>query len=123
MCRLDDDSIADASLRQLAKDIGNVCPNARLKAKNFSDECLAIDFGFPFRLPKHEGMHVDFLFQSKALECVPTDYSFLDGTRRTVYEKDTSKQWRRASHRISWCQLGEQFCEIRWFPLNVFALR
>ena len=121
MSRLDDDSTTEASLKRLGNEISNVCPGARLTATDFSDECLAINFGFPFRLPKHNGMHIDFLFQTMALERVPRDYSFLEETRRTVYEKDASKRWRRVSHRMSWCQLGEKFCKIECFSLNVFA--
>jgi hypothetical protein len=120
MVRLDGVSITDASMKQLAKDIGTVCPDARMGEKHFGDKCLALDFGFPFRLPKHNGFHIDFLFQTMGLERVPTKYSFLGGTRQTVYEKDASNHWRRASHRISWCQLGEQFCKIECLSLNVF---
>lgn len=123
MVRLDDESITEASMRQLGKEIGNLCPDARMGVKNFSDESLAVDFGFPFRLPKHNGLHIDFLFQTVGPEHVPTEYSFLGGTRQTVYEKDSSNNWRRASHRISWCQLGEKFCKIKCLSLNVFAHR
>jgi hypothetical protein len=123
MVRLDAESVTEADMRQLGKEIGNVCPDARMKVKDFSDECLAVDFGFPFRLPKHEGMHIDFLFDTVGLERVPSDYSFLDGTRQTVYEKDASSRWRRASHRMSWCKLAEKFCKTKCLSLDVFAYR
>jgi hypothetical protein len=121
MVRLDGKSITEAPMRQLGKQIGNVCPDARVRVTHFSDECLAVDFGFPFRLPKHKGLHIDFLFQTMGLERVPMDYSFLDGTRRTVYEKDASNHWRRVSHRMSWCQLSEKFCKVECLSLIVFA--
>ena len=123
MIRLDAKSVTEPILRQLGMEIGNVCPDARMKAKHFSDECLAIDFGFPFRLPKHEGLHIDFLSDTIGLERVPLDYSFLDGTRKTVYEKDASNHWRRASQRISWCKLGDQFCKTECLSLSLFAYR
>jgi hypothetical protein len=123
MVRLDAESVTEANLRQLGKEIGSVCPKARMKVKDFSDECLAVDFGFPFRLPKHEGMHIDFLFDTVGLERVPSDYSFLDGTRQTVYEKGASNRWRRASHRMSWCKLAEQFCKTECLSLDAFAYR
>lgn len=123
MIRLDEDSITEASLSQLGKEIGNICPDARLKAEHFSDKCLAIDIGFPFRSPEHDGLHIDFVFETARLERVPMDYSFKGGTRRTVYEKDASEHWRRASQRVSRCQLGEQFCKIEYLSLNVLAYR
>lgn len=123
MVRLDEDSITEASLSQLGKEMGNICPDAKLKAENFSDKCLAIDIGFPFRPPEHDGLHIDFVFETARLERVPMDYSFKGGTRRTVYEKDASEHWRRASQRASWCQLGEQFCKIEDLSLNLLAHR
>jgi hypothetical protein len=123
MLRLDESSVTEASMKQLGKEIGNVCPDARMKAKHFSDECLAVDFGFPFRLPKHEGLHIDILFDTIGLERVPLDYSFLEGTRQTVYEKDASNHWRQASHRISWCKLSDQFCKTECLSLDVFVYR
>lgn len=121
MVRLDETSVTEASMRQVGTEIINVCPHARMKVTHFNDECIAVDFGFPFQLPKHEGVHVDFLFDT--MERVPMDYSFLHGTRQTVYEKDASKQWRRASHRISWCKLAEQFRKAECLSLDVFACR
>lgn len=123
MVRLDGKSVTEESMRQVGKEIGEVCPDARMRAKHFSDECLAVDFGFPFRLPKHEGLHIDFLFDTIGLERVPLDYSFLDGTRQTVYEKDASNHWRQASQRISWCKLGDQFCKTECLSLDLFAYR
>ena len=123
MCRLDAKSITEASLGRLGKEIGNVCPGAELKAKDFSDKCLAIAFDFPFRLPEHKGLHIDFIFETTRLERVPMDCPFKGCTRKTVYEKDASKRWRRASQRVSCCQLGEQFCKIECLSLDVFVRR
>ena len=123
MIRLDGNSITEASLSQLGKDIGNICPDARLRAEKLSDECLAIDIGFPLRFPEHQGLHIDFVFETTRLERVPMEYSFKGSTRRTVYEKDASENWRRTSQRMSWCQLGEQFCKIECLSLNLLAHR
>ena len=123
MIRLDVNSITEASLSRLGEEIGNICPGARLGEKYLSDKCLAIDFGFPFRLPEHNGLHIDFVFETARLERVPMEYSFKGGTRRTVYEKDAFERWRRASQRVSWCQLGGQFCKIEYLSLNVLAHR
>jgi hypothetical protein len=112
MVRLDEESVTEASMSQLGMEIGDICPDAKMKVQRFSDECLAVDFGFPFRLPKHEGLHIDFLFETMRFDRVPTDYSFFGGTRQTVYEKDASNRWRRASNRVSWCRLGAKFCKI-----------
>jgi len=123
MARLDADSITEASLRQLGGEISDICPDARMRGKHFDDERLAVGFDFPFQLPKHKGRHIDFLFQTRRLERFDAEFSFSNGTRQTVYEKNASNHWRRASSRMSWCQLGQQFCKIECFSLNVSVRR
>lgn len=123
MVRLDEESLTEASMMQLGKEIGNICPGAKMIVTKYDDERLALDFDFPFRLPKHKGLHIDFLFETTKLERFSSSYSFTGGTRQIIYEKDASNHWRRASHRMSWCQLSNQFCMIKCLSLKLFAHR
>ena len=123
MIRLDAASTTDAALEQLEKDISSGCPDTKMEVNRSDDGRLVVDFRTPYQTPKDKGLHIDFLFETMRMKRVPAGFSFSGGTRRIIFEKDLSNHWRRASHRMSWCQLGERFCKIEFLSPNVFARR
>jgi hypothetical protein len=86
--RLDGVSATGVALEQLRKDIDSNCSDTKMEVDRSVDGRSIIEFDFPFRSSKHKGLHIDFLFESVNLERVPSDFSFSDGARRNVFEKD-----------------------------------
>ena len=121
MIRLDDTSATDTALEQLKKDIDSSCPDTKMERTRPTNDRFSVEFEFPSQSPKHKGLHVDFLFETAELERLPSDLLFSDRSRRNVFEKDASDNWRRISHRVSWCRLGGQFCEIKCLHWDSFA--
>lgn len=111
MIRIDSACATDEAIEQLRKDIEKSSLETRL-AYGITECRKTTEFGFPLRSSESSGLHLDILLETKKYSPIPSEIPFSDGPRRDIFEKDPSNHWRRASTRLSWCQLKENFCKI-----------
>lgn len=111
MIRIDSALATDEAIEQLRKDISKSSPGTKL-TYGMTKRRKTTEFEFPRRSSEDNGLHLDILFETNKYSPIPSEIPFSDGPRRDVFEKDSSNHWRRASTRLSWCQLEENFCKI-----------
>lgn len=111
MTRIDSACATDGAIEQLRKDIAKGSSGTRLTYK-ITERRKTTEFEFPLRSSESSGLHLDILLETNKYSPIPSEIPFSDGPRRDIFEKDPSNHWRRASTRLSWCKLEENFCKI-----------